>query len=681
MARVPLSHDDAAPAEAHPSLHRHIVGSANPLITTGGIPRVVASQRHFSRRTLTLSLAALGIVFGDIGTSPLYVMRAVFASGAVPFNSVTITGVVSAIVWTLIAIVSGKYVLLVLRADNRGEGGIIALATLVRRVLTTSALSDQKRTRSRTYIFASVCGVFGAALFFGDSVITPAISVLSAVEGISVSAPGAQHAIVPIALVLLTGLFAIQRYGTSAVGKAFGPVMLAWFASFIALGAPAIARYPQIARALSPLEALRFITAYPVAAFIALGAIVLALTGAEALYADISHFGRLPIQTAWFVLVLPALIVMYLGQGALLILDPAALHNPFFLLAPHWAHIPLVIGAAMATLIASQAVISGAYSVARQATRLGYLPHLRVVYTSQKEVGQIYMPGVNAVLFVAVAAVVLLFRSSEALSGAYGLAVTTDFLLTTSLLLILTHKAWHWALPVTILIGIVLLTLEVPLWAANIIKITTGGWLPLSIALIVFILMSIWHKGEDVVRAARASREPNLKYFLAQVAHHQPRRIPGTAVYLHSTVRTAPLPLVRNLHVTHTLHDHVVILSMKTLGVPHADPHQRVEILHFSNDLPGMYHVIIHYGFKDERNPIEDLRDSALNPKHTWSFSKAVFFTSHLELEADDTKQLRFIDRISRKVFLAMAHTASSPSWLRRVPADQMVETSFRLAI
>ncbi|MDY5588938.1 MAG: KUP/HAK/KT family potassium transporter [Arcanobacterium sp.] len=625
-----------------------------------------------SRGGILASLTALGVVFGDIGTSPLYVMRAVFATGHIQLDEASLLGLTSCIIWALIVLVTGKYVLLVLRADNRGEGGIIALATLVRSLV---------KRHHRLWVLAGGMGIFGAALFFGDSVITPAISVLSAVEGLTVDQPGLASLVVPVALVLLTALFAMQHFGTATVGKLFGPIMLLWFVSFVVMGLPQIVINPTVLIALSPLEGAAFMVAHPLTTFIALGAIVLALTGAEALYADIAHFGRPPIQGAWFAVVLPALIIMYLGQAALLLRSPSALENPFFLLAPEWARIPLLIGATAATLIASQAVISGAYSVAMQCSRLRFLPHVRVQYTSESEKGQVYLPGITWLLYAAVAIVVLLFGSSEKLSGAYGLAVSTDFILTTTLLLVVTHFRWKWKWIATVALGLLLAVIELPLWAANVIKISTGGWLPLLIATVLVGLMLIWRNGEEQVTQKRLEMEVPLTVFLSDLSKKMPRRIPGTAIYFHSLQATVPLMLKRNVQMHRSLHDRVLIVSMKTVSIPHTDPATRAEVLQVPGDLPGVYHVIMRYGFKDARNPLADLAASSLAAVRTWDFTHAYVFTGHLVFEADESHHIHPLHSISRAIFIGLSRASASPSWIRRIPADQQAEGTVRIAL
>ena len=618
-----------------------------------------------SGTTAVLGLSALGVVFGDIGTSPLYVLKAVFS--IVDLTDENVMGAISSIFWCLLIIVSFKYVTLVLRADNHGEGGILALSTLIKKFIPTP---------SRLATLATILGVFGAALFFGDSVITPAISVLSAVEGLEVAFENMPNIVVPVALVILTALFAVQRHGTHSVGRIFGPLMALWFVLLAALGLPHILAHPEILGALSPHHAFIFVAAHPVLSFLAMGAMVLALTGAEALYADIAHFGRQPIQAAWFALVLPALTVNYLGQGALLITKPEALENPFFFLTPSWGTVPLVVMATIATLIASQAVISGAFSIARQAGRLGYLPHLRVMHTSAKESGQIYMPAVNWLLYVAVAIVVVVFQNSEKLSSAYGLAVTTDFLITTTMLLLLTHYGWKWRTWATLALGVGLLALEIPLWAANVTKIVSGGWLPLGIALTLAAIMATWHKGEVVVAHERLDLEENLTDFLERLQKNPPRRIPGTAIYPHSLFSTTPRPLKLNTDINHTLHDHVIIFSMKTLPTPHVPDDKRVTLRTPANAFPGFKHLEIRYGFMDFRDPIGAM--TAARDKLGVNLDQAQFMLSHLEI-VEGLEHTMW--RPQKKLFMWLSKLSASPMWISKLPVGRTVEFVSRVEI
>jgi KUP system potassium uptake protein len=454
-----------------------------------------------------LALGALGIVFGDIGTSPLYAVQTVFSidDGAVKPTPSDVYGVVSLIFWSITLVVTVKYVSFILRADNDGEGGIMALAALVRGVA---------RRRGPRIAVALALGVLGASLFYGDSLITPAISVLSAVEGLEVARPELADAVLPIGIAILTVLFVVQRFGTHRVGRLFGPVMVLWFVTLAVLGLPHIVEHPDVLLGLSPTYAISFVGDHVYTAFIAMGAVVLVITGAEALYADMGHFGRRPIRVAWFALVFPALVLNYLGQAALILSDPAAIANPFYLLAPGWARLPLVVLATLATVIASQAVISGAFSVSVQAMKLGFLPHLTVRHTSERESGQIYVPSVNWLLFGGVLVLIVAFQSSSRLATAYGLAVTGTLLLTTTLFLIYARTAWRWATWKLVLVGVVFGGIELTYLGANLTKIVHGGWLPLVIAAIVVTVMATWQRGRRIITRRRAEMEGPLQDFL-----------------------------------------------------------------------------------------------------------------------------------------------------------------------
>lgn len=633
----------------------------------------MSPHRAQSRKgTALLGLAALGIVFGDIGTSPLYVMRTVFTlgGGAVTLNPDDVTSVVSAIVWILIIIVTIKYVGFVLRADHDGVGGILALSTLVR--------SNLRENRRSTAIVA-LLGVFGASLFFGDSVITPAISVMSAVEGVEVAFPQLPDVVVPIALLILGGLFFAQKFGTARVGSVFGPIMLVWFTVLAAMGLPHIVDNPRILLALSPTHAALFGINHPAMAFVALGAIVLSVSGAEALYADVSHFGRQPIQLTWLAVVLPALVINYLGQGALLISNPAAINSPFFLMVPSAMTAPLVILATLATLIASQAVISGAYSTARQAIRLGYLPHLKVIHTSETAPGQIYMPVVNGLLFIAVATVILVFRSSDRLSAAYGLAVSMDFVITTTLFVVLTHIGWKWRLYASVALWAGLSAVEWPILAANISKLLTGGWLPLFIALTMMFLMTTWKKGEALIINARKDTEVSLSSFLSCLEKNPVKRIPGTVIYPHSMVTTTPISLKYNTAINRTLHDHVVIVSIKTVPVPYTDPATRITFDKLDTAIPGVVHITVKYGFMDYRDLRSALHDGeATCGLHSWKLESAWFMLSHLNIYDGGGPEMNWL---RKKIFIWMSHTSASPAWSQLLPHERTVELSHRLAI
>ncbi len=626
---------------------------------------------------LPLLLGALGVVYGDIGTSPLYAVQTVFSidGGKVRPNAVDVYGIVSLIFWSITVIVSVKYVLFILRADNDGEGGVMALAALVRRVLT-------KAGAARIALVMGL-GVFGASLFYGDSVITPAISVMSAVEGLNVVAPSLSDAVVPISAVILAVLFAAQRFGTSKVGTLFGPVMFVWFCALAAAGAGEVVRHPAILRGLSPSYALVFVADRPYLAFVAMGAVVLSITGAEALYADMGHFGRSPIRRAWFLLVFPSLTLNYLAQGALILHDPSSRTNPFYLLLPHWAQVPMLVLAAAATVIASQAVISGAFSVSRQAVRLGFLPHLRVRQTSAQEVGQIYVPAVNWILFAAVLLVILTFRSSAKLATAYGVAVTGTFLITTTLFLVVARLLWRWATWRLVVVGVVFGALEVTYFAANLTKIHHGGWLTLLIAVAVFTVMMTWQRGRQIVTARRVDKEGPLADFIETLHSSDIPRVPGTAVFPHPSKDTTPLALRANVEFNHVLHEHVVIISGRTANVPHVPWEKRLTLDTLGDPADGILHVDAVFGFQDRTDFPEVLRRAAQAPAESLKGSEgldgdrsaldpdtAFYFLSRINLQRTD---LPGMGGWRKRLFVGLAHNAASQSEFLRLPDDRTV--------
>lgn len=643
-----------------------------------------AVPRHGAR--LAAGTAALGVVFGDIGTSPLYVLRAVFTvhHGAVPLTDATVVGAVSALIWTVFLIVAVKYILLVLRADNDGEGGVIALATLVRS--RVAAAGTDAAGRRRLLAALGGVGVFGAALFFGDAVITPAISVLSAVEGVRVAVPWLSNSLIlPLALGVLTALFAAQCRGTEKVGRVFGPVMLVWFFTLAAVGVPQILARPAILAALSPLPAVEFILGRPLAGFFAAGALVLATTGAEALYADIAHFGRRPIQGIWFAVVLPALVLNYLGQGAGLLRDPARVADPFFTLVPQHFGFLLVLLATAATVIASQAVISGAFSVVRQAIRLGHLPRMRVVHTSERASGQVYIPAVTLLLYCAVVAVILIFRDSGRLSSAYGLAVCTDFLVTSTLLCLLTRFGWRWPVWASALLAVCLAAVELPLAAANAAKIATGGWLPLLIAAVLVIVMDTFRRGEARIRAARLAREGTLDQLEERLALRQPARIPGTVVYPHSLVETAPFSLLATTAMSRSLHQRVIVLSVRTRPVPHVPPGERLTVRPTAT--PGLEHWTVDLGFADDADVVGVLDAAGCAGRATAvtgaaaSESRdgaALWVLSRAEVTVTDSPGMA---RWRKRLYVLLTRLAPPPQWTRTLPGKRCVTVSRRVPV
>ncbi|GAA4559125.1 potassium transporter Kup [Pseudonocardia xishanensis] len=612
-----------------------------------------------------LVLGALGIVFGDIGTSPLYAAQTVFAidDHAVQPTVDDVYGVVSLIFWSITVVVTVKYVTLVLRADNDGEGGIMALAALVRSVSASVA---------RRAAVALALGVLGASLFYGDSLITPAISVLSAVEGLEVVDPGPADLVLPIGVAILALLFVVQRFGTGSVGRLFGPVMVLWFLVLAALGIPHIVGHPGVLLGLSPTYVVSFVVDHPYTAFLAMGAVVLVITGAEALYADMGHFGRRPIRVAWFALVFPALILNYLGQAALILDDPRTVDNPFYLLAPGWAQLPLVVLATLATVIASQAVISGAFSVSKQAVRLGYLPRLTVRHTSERESGQIYVPAVNWLLFAGVVVLILVFRSSDRLATAYGLAVTGTLLLTTTLLLVYAATAWHWPRWRIVLVAVVFGGLELLFLAANLTKIVHGGWLPLLVAAIVVTLMTTWQRGRRIVTARRAAIEGSLADLVERLREERPERVPGTAVFAHPTGDTAPLALRANVEFNHVLHERVVIVSVESEGVPHVPPAERTTVDRLGD---GLLHVTARFGFQDPQDVPEVLREAEgldVDP------AEALYFLSRMALERGPRGGMW---TWRKRLFIGMAHNGANPAAYFHLPVDRTVVMGSRVEL
>ncbi len=545
-------------------------------------------DQHGKSSLAALTLGAIGVVYGDIGTSVLYAMKEVFGSGHVEFTPDNIYGILSIFFWTLTIIVSIKYVALVLRADNHGEGGLVAMLALA-----SMAVKDRPVLRQRMLIV----GIFGTCLFYGDGVITPAISVLSAVEGLEVVSPAFKKYVIPLTIIILFGLFAVQKRGTSGIGKFFGPITVVWFAAIAALGVYHIASHPEILWAISPHHALRFIFTEPEVTFLILGAVVLCVTGGEALYADMGHFGKKPIRIAWFFVVMPSLTLNYFGQGALLLSEPEAVANPFFNMAPDWLLIPLVGLATAATVIASQALISGAFSVTKQVVQLGFLPRLQVLHTSVKDTGQIYIPFVNWGLFAVIVLAVMMFKSSSNLAAAYGIAVCTDMLITTVLTFFVIHYGWKypfwWCLAATSFFFAV----DFVFWASNLLKLFEGGWFPLLIASVIMMLMLTWRDGRAILYEKRKEDALDLTSFLDAVFLSPPTRVDGTAVFLTSGKGAVPNAMLHNLKHNKVLHKQNLFVNVQNHEVPWIDEKERLEISSIGNDC---WQVVIHYGFKDD---------------------------------------------------------------------------------
>jgi KUP system potassium uptake protein len=618
------------------------------------------------KRSTALTLAALGVVFGDIGTSPLYTVKECFSefTGIKPVHE-DVLGILSLITWALIIIVTLKYVLVVMRADNRGEGGVLALMALVSR---RTEISEKRR---RLYL---LLGMAGAALFYGDCLLTPAISVLSAVEGLNTATPALEPLVIPISLGVLVGLFAVQHYGTAGVGRWFGPIMLFWFAVLLVLGLKQVIEAPSVLAAFLPHHAIGFMLRHGFVAFVALGAVTLAVTGAEALYADMGHFGAKPIRMAWLVIVLPSLLANYYGQGALLLADPTALENPFFLLAPGWALYPLVGLATAATVIASQATISGAFSMAQQAALLGLSPRVRVTHTSASEHGQIYVPAINWMQLIGVVALVLAFKSSTNLAAAYGIAVTGTMLVTTILVFALAVRIWKWGWVRSILVFGVFGIVDATLMSANMVKFLQGGWVPLVLAIVIFTAMWTWLKGRMAVAAREKEGALPMEALLGSIGPGRVHRPQGTAVYLTAFSGNAPNGLLHNLKHNEVLHEQVVLLTVQVPDEPYVPPNARASIAHLGK---GIHHVILRYGFMEQPDVPRDLapladRGVPFDPMRT-----SYFVGRNSFVEASRP----LLPRWQEKLFIALAKVASNAGDFFQLPANRVVELGSRIEI
>ena len=613
-----------------------------------------------------LALGALGVVFGDIGTSPLYALQTVFSAdhGAVKPTEGDVFGVISLVFWSITLIVSIEFVLFIMRADNDGEGGILALIAKIEGLEL-----DSKQVK-----FGLIAiGMFGVALFYGDGMITPAISVLSAVEGVKVVTPSVNHLVVPITIAVIAVLFSVQRFGTHRIGRVFGPVMLFWFAVIAAAGLGRVVAHPEIVKALLPSYGIEFFGRHFGIAFISLGSIVLTITGAEALYADMGHFGRPPISRAWFFVVFPALTLNYMGQGSLIVGDPSTISNPFFLLIPHWGRVPMVVLATVATVIASQAVISGAFSVTKQAIQLGFLPRLQIRHTSAEEIGQVYLPAVNWFLLITVVALVIGFGSSTALGSAYGIAVTCTITADTLLFLVVARQLWRkpgW------LVGIgaaVFFTVDLAFLAANLTKVEHGGWFPLSVGAVIFAVLSTWRRGSKEIRDSRIEAEGSLQSFVDELrlADPQPPRVPGTAVYLNARRETAPLALHASFEHAHALHESIVIISIETTRTPYVDEEDHLVVDHLGYEDDGISHLTAKVGFQEAIKvprlfALACTRGLEGNARE----EDAVYFLSQVTLRATDGPGMR---GWRKRLYVALARNSVSAADYFHLPADRTV--------
>jgi len=623
----------------------------------------VATER--SAPSLALILGVLGVVYGDIGTSPLYAMRAAvshFEDGGV--EAWEILGLLSLIIWSLILTVTVKYVVFILRADNRGEGGVLALMALAQRSV--------ENPRLRWAL--ALIGIAGACLFFGDGIITPAISVLSAVEGLKVVSPHLEKAVLPISVVILVALFLVQYRGTAKMGAVFGPICAAWFLVLGVLGLWEVLHNPGVLAAISPHWAITFCLHYKFAAFIAFGSVVLAVTGAEALYADMGHFGRRPIRWAWVVIVLPALVLNYLGQGALLLRDPASLENPFFLLAPEWFRLPLVFLATAATIIASQAMISGAYTIARQCVQLGFMPRLVVRHTSDTEEGQIYMPQVNIALLIGVLFLVVTFRDSERLAAAYGIAVTGTFVCTSCLAMVVFRRKFGWPLLAVLGVFLPLLALDLAFFLSNVLKIPEGGYVPLVLGFVMFVMMLTWHRGRELLFARIRQDGLPLKSFIARLPQSRTVRVPGTAVFMTSQAEFLPGALLHNLKHNKVLHERVLFVTVANEDVPQVGADRRREVEELA---PNIYRIALRYGFQESPNIPRELEALAELGIPYEPMQTSYFLGRETVVAAAVPKMSRW----RQWLFVVLSRNSLPATEFFRIPSDRVVELGVKVAI
>ena len=612
-----------------------------------------------------LSLAALGVVFGDIGTSPVYTFRECFnPEHGLPLDAEHVLGVLSMIFWALIIVVAFKYVLLIMRADNQGEGGILALLAL--------ALEQAQGERSRNLLTLLALG--GAALFYGDSMITPAISVLSAVEGIGVATPALNRFVLPLTIVVLLALFLFQKGGTGRVGRIFGPVMVLWFAVIAIIGVLQIAETPHVLEALNPAHAAHIFIATPGAGFVVLGAVALAITGGEALYADMGHFGRLPIRLAWFAVVLPALVLNYFGQGALILGDKAAIDNPFFRMAPAWGLFPLVLLSTAATVIASQAVISGAFSLSRQAIQLGLMPPLDIFQTSTRSHGQIYIAQINWLLLIAVVALVLGFQSSSALASAYGFAVTGTMAITTVLAAAVMRGVWRWQWPTIAVVLVPIMTVDLALFGANTLKIPSGGWFPLVIGIAVFTILTTWRTGRRLVRMQLASEAVPLASFLATCDEAPEARVSGTAVFLTTQTEDVPLTLLRNLKHNKVLHRTVLLVRVVTENIPRVAGADRIKARELGS---GFWQIEAHFGFAQTPNVARELQRAEI-PELELDPSQISFFVGRANVKPSPRPGMA---PWRERLYSALARVATRSPDFFRIPPDRVIELGTEVEI
>lgn len=620
-----------------------------------------------------LSLGALGVVFGDIGTSPLYSLRECFGEYGLAPSAENVIGILSLIVWTLILVICVKYMAFVLKADNKGEGGILALMALAVR-------SQGNKDLTRRRWLMTILGLFGAALLYGDGVITPAISVLSAMEGLTIVAPNFEPYIIPLTIFVMNALFLVQKYGTGRIGVIFGPVLLIWFIALGVLGIGGIISNPQIFESLYPHHAFEFFIRNGWHGFVVLGSVFLVVTGGEALYADMGHFGRRPIRLAWFLVALPALTLNYLGQGALLLKEPGAISNPFYLLAPKWAILPMVILATAATVIASQALISGVFSITRQAIQLGFCPRISIIHTSSQEIGQIYVPAINWSLFLGVIWLVLTFKTSSNLAAAYGIAVTATMVITTILAYEVARQKWNWSLLKAISIFGAFLIMDLAFFGANARKVAHGGWVPLVVGVAVYLLMTTWQKGRQVLFRRLKERSMPIEEFCQKLLREPPLRAPGTAIYMTGDPWGVPVPLLHNLKHNKVLHQRVAVLTIQTREVPFVSKKERISIQEI---MPNMYRILAYYGFMEipkMKHILEACRQRGIN----LNVSEATFVLGRETIIADKGPARAgepAMPHWRERLFAFMSKNAQRPTAFFRIPPNQVIEVGIQVEI
>jgi KUP system potassium uptake protein len=625
-----------------------------------------AAQPH-GRYLAFLALTALGIVYGDIGTSPLYALQIAFhGAHGIPVTPGNVLGVLSLMFWSLVLVVTIKYHLIIIRADNKGEGGVLALMALVNGSRVARGLAPRR--------VMIVLGIFGAALIYADGALTPAISVMSAVEGLEVASPGLAHWVLPLTLLILVGLFFFQKNGTARIGTVFGPVMLLWFATIAALGASHIVQQPGVLAAMSPHHAVRFFAEDVQRGFIVLGAVFLVVTGGEALYADLGHFGHKAIQVAWFSSAFPALLLNYLGQGALLLRDPAASVNPFYHLAPSWALYPLIALATAAAIIASQAIISGAFSLTRQAVQLGYIPRLKIDHTSSREIGQIYVPAVNVALALTTCALVLYFENSTNIAGAYGVALSTLMVMTTVMFYVMCREVWGWSIPRAAGSVVVFLVLDLMFLAANALKISHGGWVPLAMALGIYFLMTTWKRGREILSKRMMEKTVPLKLLLADLAAEPPIRVPGTAVFMYGSADGTPPALVHNLAHNKVLHEKIVFLTIVTEDVPHVGGAQRVTVRRIGK---GFHSVVARYGFMEDPD-IDDVLAACQGEQLTIPIEGTTFFMGRETVIASERPGMALW---RERLFSFMSRNALRATAFFKIPPNQVFEVGAQIEL